>query len=88
MMSASAKVPLAAPTAVIAILMPVRPEGLQAIVKLDLAAVVAPEMKCRIKPARHGNEIAGNFPLRDDPALALAVGRDAHRGDAEIAFNG
>ena len=33
------------------ILMPVRPEGLQAVVKFDLAAVVAPEMKCGIKPA-------------------------------------
>ena len=43
------------------ILMPVRPEGLQAIVKLDLAAVVAPEMKCRIKAARHCDEIARIF---------------------------
>ena len=60
----------------------VRPETLQGIIKFDLAAIVAPEMKCWIKSTRHRYEIAGYFPLRNDPPLTLAIGGDFNRGNA------
>jgi hypothetical protein len=49
-------------------------EGLQLVVEVDLAAVVAPQVKGRIPAAGHGDEIRRDLRLLDDAALALAVG--------------
>ena len=64
--------PLAAPTARIAVEMRAGPEALERVVESDLAAIVAPQMQRRIEAARHGDEIAGELALVHHAALALA----------------
>ena len=69
------------------VLVAVRPEALQGVIKFDLARIMAPEMKRRIKAAGHGDEITGNFAFGNDPALAFAVSRNARRCDAQSTLN-
>ena len=60
-------------------------EGLQLVVEVDLAAIVAPQVKRRVPAAGHGDEISLGLRLLDHPALALAVGGDLDVGDVEAA---
>ena len=70
------------------VMVAVRPETLQSIVELDLAAIVAPEMKCRVKSPRHGYEITSYFTFSDNPSLTPAIGCNFDSRNAQCAFNG
>ena len=63
-------------------------EGLQCVVKSDFAAVVTPEMQCRVPAAGHGDEIAVDFFLGDDAALSPAIGGDFHGCYRVTSFDG
>src|SRR5260221_10671858 len=65
--------------------MPVGAEALQGLIEADLAAIVTPKMQRRIPAARHGDEIAFDLLLGNDPALALAISGDLGAGDVEAA---
>ena len=65
----------------------VRAKACKAPIKLDLAAVVAPQVKHRIPATRHGDEITIDFLFADDPALAFAIGSDFYSPNRQCSFN-